>query len=228
MKLKTHIARAAGFTLIELLVVISIIAILASLTIPAVTGAITKAQLTQAVSNARQIYLASFNMANDGNTTGDPNLGWPGQLLVATSDPVTTVADFVARLVDFGYLKEGDLKIFAAAGVTPYTTGNFDGETNCAFKIYAATESDASNVLFAATKNYTYNTEIDPTDQPFGDKGFVVFRRGGDGASYNEKQAESIEVIGLLPGDTDFDSVSSESEGTNVLTQAGTATFDED
>src|SRR5256714_11974346 len=142
---------STGFTLIEMLVVMAIIATIAAFALPAITGALTRGQLTQAVSNARQIYLSAFAMATDGTQTGDAKYGWPGDLAVSTDATVqiTTVPQFVQRLVDNDYLKPGDLKVFAASGVTPWNgTYNpppnptspgtlvpaFNGTTNCAFK----------------------------------------------------------------------------------------------
>src|SRR6266403_1605200 len=72
--------RISAFTLIELLVVIAIIAILAALAVPALTSALAKAQQTGTMNNARQLYLAQFQMANDGTATGDATLAWPGDL----------------------------------------------------------------------------------------------------------------------------------------------------
>ena len=60
----------SAFTLIELLVVIAIIAILAALAVPALTSALSKAQQTGTMNNGRQLYLAQFQMANDGAATG--------------------------------------------------------------------------------------------------------------------------------------------------------------
>ena len=70
--------RPSAFTLIELLVVIAIIAVLASFAVPAITSALTKGQLVGTVNNARQYYLASYQMALDGNTNADTNYQWPG------------------------------------------------------------------------------------------------------------------------------------------------------
>src|SRR5438477_9355520 len=72
--------RVSAFTLIELLVVIAIIAILAALAVPALTSALAKAQQTGTMNNARQLYLAQFQMSNDGTATGDATLAWPGDL----------------------------------------------------------------------------------------------------------------------------------------------------
>jgi prepilin-type N-terminal cleavage/methylation domain-containing protein len=220
MRKKNH----AAFTLIEMLVVIAIIATIAAFALPAITGALVRGQLTQAVSNARQIHLSTFSMATDGTQTGDAKYGWPGDLAASNdaSVQITTVKDFVLRLVDNDYLKPGDLKIFAASGVTPWNgnyvpptgtgtvgafTPEFNSETNCAFKIYRAKENDGANTIFIATKNFTYSatpaTAIDSSKTPFGDKGFVVFHKGGDGTYYKRQQATAKPLLGLLPGHND-------------------------
>ena len=227
----------AAFTLIEMLVVIAIIATIAAFALPAITGALTRGQLTQAVSNARQIYLSAFAMATDGTQTGDAKYGWPGDL-AASSDAtvqITTVSQFVQRLVDNDYLKPGDLKVFATAGIIPWngryiapTNPNspgalqppFDGNANSAFKIYKVRENDGANVIFLATKNFTYsanpNVAISTNTTPFGDKGFVIFHKGGDGAFYKRNQATSKNLLGVMPGASDTDT---EELNTSILQQ---------
>ncbi len=87
--------RVSAFTLIELLVVIAIIAILAALAVPALTSALAKAQMSGTMNNARQLYLAQFQMANDGTSTGDATLAWPGDL---AAPPATLAAYCDLRL----------------------------------------------------------------------------------------------------------------------------------
>jgi prepilin-type N-terminal cleavage/methylation domain-containing protein len=215
----------AAFTLIEMLVVIAIIATIAAFALPAITGAMTRGQLAQAVSNARQIHLATFAMTTDGTQTGDAKYAWPGDLAANTTDPtvtITTVTDFVTRLVDNDYLKSGDLKVFATSGITPWNgtytkpadstsqgsfNPKFDGDKNSAFKIYKVTEKDSGNAIFIATKNFrdtgNSNTAVDSTASPFGDKGFVVFHKGGDGTFYKKQQAGNMQLLGTLPGASD-------------------------
>src|SRR5216684_4331346 len=93
----------SGFTLIELLVVIAIIAVLASFAVPAITSALTKGQLVGTVNNARQYYLAGYQMALDGNTNADVNYQWPGDYNPA----ITKLSDYSTRLVANQYLKTG-------------------------------------------------------------------------------------------------------------------------
>ena len=86
---------AGAFTLIELLVVISIIAVLAALAVPALTNALTKGQMTGTMNNARQLYLAGFQMATDGAANSDPNYAWPGE---GSPTPPATLADYCTKL----------------------------------------------------------------------------------------------------------------------------------
>ena len=197
MKQKT----SAAFTLIELLVVISIIAILAALAVPALTNALTKGQMTGTMNNARQLYLAGFQMATDGATNSDPNYAWPGAY--QTDD----LEAYLGLLVSNEYLQVGDLqKILNAPGVTcsvSQTAGGggatpgassltIDGRP--ALKVYKVVDTDSANTLFAVSNNYTYNTPLPAsgaTSAPYADKGFVVMRKGGDAAILRKNQAQA-------------------------------------
>lgn len=176
----------------ELLVVISIIAILAALAIPAVTSAITRGQLTQALNNARQIHLSTQQMALDRTTTGDPIIGWPGDIDTTGDDApeLGDAADFARLLIDEGYLGEGDLRIFTAAGVTAALNLEALTSANIAFAIGEVREVNSSDTIFIVTANYQTPGELDENQEPFGDKGWVVFRKGGDGGYYRQRQAE--------------------------------------
>jgi prepilin-type N-terminal cleavage/methylation domain-containing protein len=230
----------SAFTLVEMLVVIAIIATIAAFALPAITGALTRGQLAQAVSNARQVHLATFAMTTDGTQTGDAKYGWPGDLAASQDQNVviTSVSDFVTRLVDNDYLKPGDLKVFAAPGITPWNGSytkpadanskgafapQFDGSTNCAFKIYKVTEKDPGNAIFLATKNFSYSsnasTAINTTTNPFGDKGFVVFHKGGDGTFYKRQQATSKQLLGYPPGASDVQGTPPDETTDSYLTQ---------
>ena len=189
----------SGITLIEILVVLCVFAVLASLAIPAifvpVGHAPIRGQMVQALNNEKQIHLASFNMATDRISADDKSIGWPGDLVASGTMPCT-VTDFVKVLVNNNYLKIGDLKIFAAEGVTPFKgtdINQFSPVNNCAFRIYCIQESDNADAVFLTTRNAILNVSnttfsLDPNSVPFGDKGYVVFHRGGDGAVLNKNQ----------------------------------------
>jgi prepilin-type N-terminal cleavage/methylation domain-containing protein len=190
--------RNSAFTLIELLVVIAIIAILAAFAVPALTSALKKGQMTGTMNNARQLYLAAFQQSNDGAANGDTAYSWPGD-----QPAITTLQQYCEQLLQHGYLKGGDVqKILAAPGasvsvvvnngVTPPTITTFTGTPG--LKVYRVTNQDASNVLFAVSGNYTYNTDLASTGIPYGTNGFIAMRKGGDAATLRQFQATNGEV----------------------------------
>jgi len=188
----------SAFTLIEMLVVISIIAVLAAFAVPALTSALTKGQMTGTMNNARQMYLAAQQMALDGAANSDPNLVWPGD-----DATILSVSDFMTRLVANDYLKPGDVQkllngpgtnatVAYAAGPPPTITM---GGTTPALKIFKCTDANSSNVVFIESNNYTYDTALPTNTNPFGDKGFIVQRKGGD-ASILRKNNATVALSG--------------------------------
>jgi prepilin-type N-terminal cleavage/methylation domain-containing protein len=212
---------SSAFTLIELLVVISIIAILALLAGPALTQALTKGQMTGTVNNARQFYLATFQMATDGAANSNPAYTWPGDDIA-----ITSLEGFCNKLVQNDYLKPGDLqKILNAPGATcnvttvPGPPPSLTLAGKSALKVYKVKEVDSSNTIFSVSANYSYNAALDPTKIPYGEKGFVVVRKGGDAGAYRKNEATQTgwnndfnkftAAIGRLPGDSTDDAASS-------------------
>jgi len=208
----------SAFTLIEMLVVIAIIAVLAAFAVPALTNALARGQMTGTMNNARQLYLAAFQMATDGATNSDPNLSWPGDDTALAGG--SSLKDFCQKLVQNDYLKAGDLqKILNAPGAN--CTATADTATppalsltgTSALKVYKVREADPSNAIFAVSSNYIYNTVPAATGAPYGDKGFVVIRKGGDASTYRKNQSTVANysndaskfqgTIGRLTGDAD-------------------------
>jgi prepilin-type N-terminal cleavage/methylation domain-containing protein len=194
MKIKINKPPSA-FTLIELLVVIAIIAILAALAVPALTSALAKAQQTGTMNNARQLYLAQFQMSNDGSATGDATSAWPGDLPTVPA----TLVDYLNVLLGKGYLKGGDaIKLFNAPGAsftaTVTTTNGIDqlsaaGGTAASLKVWPAKDADPATTVFATSKNYVYDTAIVDGSVPYGVKGFITVKKGGDAAVFRVGQA---------------------------------------
>ena len=195
----------SAFTLIEMLVVISIIAVLAAFAVPALTSALTKGQMTGTMNNGRQHYLAAQQMALDGSANSDPSLAWPGDYA-----PIPNLSAYMTFLVDNDYLKVGDVqKLLSGPGASAaVTSDNATPPTitvagTSAFKIYPVTEADAANVIFAVSRNYDYDTALAAAgaggapNNPFGQKGFVAQRKGGDAAILRANNA----TVALMGGD---------------------------
>lgn len=188
--------RSSGFTLIELLVVISIIAILASLALPAITGALAKGQMTQTLSNMKQLHLATMQMSLDATTTGDTNLGWPG-------DTGGTWSGWATNIVGGNYMSTNDFKkMISAPGVVP-TSDNPGTPGKSAIIVYKVGENSEGGIVFLTSANFTNTasggTAPVATAKPYGNKGFIVYRKGGDGAVLQARQTGSTytNIIGI-------------------------------
>jgi prepilin-type N-terminal cleavage/methylation domain-containing protein len=224
MKINKTNKTSSAFTLIELLVVIAIIAILAALAVPALTSALSKAQMTGTMNNARQLYLAQFQMSNDGTATGDASSAWPGDLITGGYlGAGATLVDYANILLAKGYLKAGDVvKLFNAPSATfsagvnigpPETLTNATGTASV--RVYPVKDADPSNAIFAVSHNYDYNQALAAGTVPYGTKGFITIQKGGNAATFRSGQdtlagwggvGNEIKFqnqVGLRPGDAE-------------------------
>jgi prepilin-type N-terminal cleavage/methylation domain-containing protein len=197
MKIKTN-KFSSAFTLIELLVVIAIIAILAAFAVPALTSALTKGKMTGTMNNARQLYIAQFQMSNDGAATGDSSLGWPGDLIANGTIISASLQSYISHLVNTGYLRAGDvLKLISAPGAQPtgaYVAGppedlTLGGLAPAGLKVHPLLDADPVSTIFCTTSNFVYNTAIVTGAVPYGENGFIVVHKGGDAAIFRGPQA---------------------------------------
>ena len=178
-------------TLTELLVIVGIVLVLAFVWYPEPSPRLMKYGMTESLSNMKQIHLTCQQMALDSETTGDTNLGWPGSY--------ASFGAWVSSVVP-GYLSTNDLcKILSAPGflVPP---GKIPRMNETAVRLYAVTKDSPTNAVLLTSANFT-NTPtggepLDPAAKPFGSKGFVVFRKGGDGAVLLPNKTGQTNIIG--------------------------------
>jgi hypothetical protein len=167
------------------------------------------------MNNMRQLYLAQFQMSNDGSATGDASSAWPGDLPTLPGDLLA----YLNVLCGKGYLKGADaIKMFTApsAGYTATVTTNNGIDTltapggTAALKVWMVQDVDPATTIFSTTRNYVYNQGLLPADVPYGTKGFITIRKGGDASVFRVGQAIAAgwtsptffqNSVGSKPGD---------------------------
>lgn len=183
----------SALTWAELLVCIVILAVLVVLAFPAQRGGLGKGQMTQTLSNMKQLHLATQSMALDGETTGDKSLGWPG-------DIGGTFTNWAKQLVP-AYLGTNDFcKLLSAPGVAVPLGKIPTSMSQSAVLVYAVSSNSPANAVLLTTANFTNGpsggTPLSDKAKPYGDKGFVVFRKDGDGAILLKNQATNTNLVG--------------------------------
>lgn len=179
--------------LVALMVILVAIGLLLSVSHVTWTSSLKQSQMTQTLSNMKQLHLATQQMALDGITTGKTNLGLPG-------DTGGTFSNWTAQIVGGNYLSDHDLcKMLSAPGIV-LNPGKIPASNMAAILVYAVKDQSEGNVVFLSTANFT-NT---PTGglppradaKPYGDNGFIVFRKAGDGAILKPRQVGDTNLIG--------------------------------
>src|SRR5207248_8740105 len=168
----------------------------------------------------------------DGSANSDPSRAWSGDYA-----PIPNLSAYMTFLVDNDYLKVGDVqKLISGPGASAAVTSDkatpptITVEGTSAFKIYPVTEADAANVIFAVSRNYDYETALAAAgaggapNNPFGQKGFVVQRKGGDAAILRANNATDLgnipqfeAQVGKRPGDAQ--GVANSGDPANMLKQ---------
>lgn len=184
----------AAFTWIEAIVLLAVLGILAALALPAVTtGCYVKNTKTQTLSNMKQLHLATQSMALDGVTTEDKTLGLPGD----TGGTFTNWANLVVP----AYLGTNDFcKLLSAPGVSVPAGKIPKAMKDGAILVYAVSSNSPGRSVFLTTANFTNTPSggaaLEASAKPYGNKGFVVFRMGGDGAILLKNQTGRTDLIG--------------------------------
>src|SRR4029077_18584726 len=112
----------------------------------------------------------------------------------------------------------------ASAAVATSGSGSSQTVTitgTAALKIYPVAEAHASNVIFCVSANYVYDTALSPTtgggapNNPFGDKGFIVQRKGGDASILRKNNAVAgAGAAGIATFEASVGKVPADAQGT--------------
>jgi len=182
-----------AFTWVEFLVILAVAVVLVLLALFWVaTEAGYRAQQSSTLSNMKQLQLATQQMALDGQSTKDTNIGWPG-------DIGGTFTNWTAQLLNGSYLSTNDLcKLLSAPGIN-VTPGKTLSATNTGLLVYAVSKNSLGETVFLTTANFTNTPSggvVNRFAKPYGNKGFVVFRKAGDGALLRSPQAGDTNAVG--------------------------------
>jgi len=185
---------SSAFTLIELLIVITIIGILAGMAIPAAMGVMARGQMTGTLANARQLHMVTQQMSLDNFNAGE-GIQWTTDVSSGNNGgtPISLATYFGALTNQGAYLQPKELvKLLTAPGVIPQA-GNLSAN-NIAFRVFPVNENSPSDQPFVTTRNWN-NRALDPKASPYGNKGFVLFTKGGGGNVYTITQAGSTNLF---------------------------------
>jgi hypothetical protein len=152
-----------------------------------------KGRMIQALSNMRQLHLTCQQMALDGSTVPDTNLGWPGSY--------ATSGQWLAKMVP-EYLSTNDLCKLLSVRELTVPPSKLPKMNETALRVYAVTEDSPGNTVLFTSSNFT-NTPtggdaLDVASKPFGTNGFVVFRKGGNGEVLRQKDVGKTNIIGAF------------------------------
>jgi hypothetical protein len=97
------------------------------------------------------------------------------------------------------YLSTNDFsKLLSAAGLPRPNTTAVNTKTPTAINVFPVGENNSGDTVFLASANWTNGTALTTAGKPYGDKGFIVFRKAGDGAILVPKHYNNTNVIGVV------------------------------
>lgn len=189
-----HSRSSAGITVVEIIVILVLLFILALLALPALLSSTHQGigTMIRTLSNTKQLYLATQQMALDGAAEKNTNIGWPGDIGGGFSN-------WNAQLLKGNYISRNDLcKLLSAPGIIISTNDPFTNNQT-ALLLYAVRTNSPATAVFLTSANFTNTPDggtLDPDAKPYGKKGCVVFRKGGDGAILKANQINQTNLIG--------------------------------
>ena len=149
-------------------------------------------QMSSTISNMRQLHLATQQRVLDGETTKDPNLDWPG-------DTGGTFSNWTGLLVPT-YLSTNDLCKLLSEPEKAVPPGKIPAMFDPAVRVDAVSKNSDGNTVFLTSANFpntpTGGDALKASAKPYGNKGFVVFRKAGDSAILLPEQTGKTNLIG--------------------------------
>jgi prepilin-type N-terminal cleavage/methylation domain-containing protein len=185
--------RRSGFSWVETLVALSLVSILAAFAWVNLKSALVRCGVPQVLINMKQLHLATQSMALDGTRENPTNACWPG-------DTGGTFSNWAARIVP-DYIGTNDFCKLLSLPDRTVPLGKIPTVNTNAILIYQVREEhDGTFVLFTSANFTNTPTGGSPPpltgSEPYGTKGFAVFRKGGDGALLLTKQAGNTNLVG--------------------------------
>jgi len=184
----------SGITIVEVIVIIAIVCVLIALALPSIGDGLQRGEITRVLSNMKQLQLVAQQMALDGETTGDTNLGWPGDL-------GGTFSNWAKQLVP-AYLATNDFDKLLSVSRHTVRPGTLPLANTNPVLVYAVSRDSPPETVLFSTANFT-NTPAGgtpPTQSLVREegRGFVIFRKGNSGAVLLAKQGGNSDVVGAF------------------------------
>jgi len=182
----------SGLTTRELLAALIVCGVFVAAVYAKSTGLFARAADTIIVAKMKQLHLVTRQMALDGIETTNARLGWPG-------DIGGTFAAWADGLVP-GYLTTNGFDGLLSVRGEKVRHGTMPRANTNGILLYAVRSNSAADTVLFTTANFT-NTPAGgelarKKATPLGDRGFVVFRKGGDGAILLASQAGDTNLVG--------------------------------
>lgn len=147
--------------------------------------------MMQMLSNMRQLQLATQQMALDSETANRPsNIRWT----CANGQPLA-YAEWADLLVKHGYMNRNDFARLTTSEEKAYWL-SAKRVTN-AITVYAVDNPDSNSTLLLSSRNWRGPSVDALVGKPFFEtNGFIIFRKGGDGAILKPSDCQRMDLIG--------------------------------
>ncbi len=185
-----NLQNQAGVTKVEILVIFVVVIVLAMVVLPFVTGYQDR-QFIWVMSGSRQLQLATFNLSLEREAAGETHLAWPGEHEGSFSNWIVTLSSI---------LSTNDIQKMLSAPGFPLRHEDIYSMNKTTLRVYSVTKKSDSGIVMISSANFTNTPSggepLQESSKPFGNKRFVVMRKGGDGQIYQPQFVGNTNVIG--------------------------------